>query len=192
MNRIFLDLDGVIVNFEKQVTKLFNIDIENKQVRTFLKESDPSRGIADLVGGKSKFWSRVGREGEAFWSEMELLPWGMDLYNDMKKLCPNVFFLTSPSHEPSSLAGKAKFIRTHFKTNNFLIGSPKFACGSKYSLLVDDTPKKINEFKEFGGNIYLFPNQYQITDGDISYETIINQITKIYKFMEEENGRILE
>lgn len=184
MRKIFLDLDGVVVNFEKAIIELFNIT-PSEEVSNFLSQRDPAINLAELVGGKPIFWKKVNQAGEDFWANMELFPWGMDLWHDLNKLCPEVFILTAPSTHPLSVSGKVRLIQKYFKTNKFLIGSGKYACAAPNHLLVDDTPKKLDAFAEHQGKTYRFPYCSKIMNNEISYERIINEIKQIYYTMEE-------
>lgn len=186
MEKIFLDLDGVVADFNRAAALVFNIDVHNPSVREQLKQD--ANALYNLAGGKNNFWKYIYKQGESFWSEMELFPWGKDLYNDLQKMCPNLFILTSPPHDPRGSSGKVKFIQRHFNTRRFLIGPPKYACAGPTNLLIDDTIKKISEFKEYGGRVYHFPNSYKIEDGEITYESIIEEVGTIYENIK--HGRI--
>lgn len=175
MIKIHIDYDGVLVDFESRACKLLGIDITNSDVRKFLKENSPN-GL-ELMVGKKAFWKAIYSEGEAFWTGLELFPWSLDFYTRLKVLAQGeLFILTSPPTDPCGASGKVKSITKFFKTRNYLIGAPKHAVASSSALLIDDTPKKINKFIEYGGHGYLFPHALRVLDGEISIDDIYNNI----------------
>lgn len=128
-NLIFLDLDGVLFNWD---------------------------GHSESLGLKS---SQIDSFGYDFWSTIPLFPWGMELYESLKKIAP-VVILTSPSNNPKSCEGKHFAITKHFKTRDFLIGGCKWACAKPNSILVDDSLDKIERFGMAGGKTALFKKEY--------------------------------
>ena len=63
INKIFLDMDGVIVNFRGQCEKY------------------------ECINGNKVNWEVVHQGGPEFWEEMEWLPEGKELYEWILKLC---------------------------------------------------------------------------------------------------------
>lgn len=146
--RIFCDMDGVLSDWDGQFEKLAGMPIDQFQ-QEFSKNAS---------------WKLVGKAGEEFWSGMEWVTDGIDLWTFISKFNPII--LSSPSLDPKSITGKAKWLRknlnwtypyitdikdwtgsgrTIFHKDKF-----KFADGPQ-DILIDDTPKKINAWIEAGG-----------------------------------------
>lgn len=172
--KIFIDIDGVCAFWEKAVAQTFKIDIDDPEIRKSIK--DDHYKIEELCGGTAKMWEGIDKEGIEWWENIELLPWAKRLYKKCKSMSDNVAFLTSPSDNYLCAAGKVKWIKKHFKTQNFIITPKKYFCASKDSLLIDDTKKKIKSFKEHGGHAVLWPDPLAILDGDIDIEDVFTDL----------------
>jgi hypothetical protein len=84
--KIFVDLDGTLTNFIKQVSKVMG------------------KPVKEDLGNDPKVWSAIARAGTKFWSEMEWLPKSDKLWDELKKFDPTI--LSSPSRHKSSIEGK--------------------------------------------------------------------------------------
>lgn len=175
---IFLDMDGVVTFWVKAAAEAIGIDMNNKEIRDFLKKD--SNAMDRLAGGPSNLWRDIDKLGTKFWSELEILPWSFYLHKELKKRTKDVCFLTSPSKNPICAFGKIEWLKKYFGDNfkDFLIGSSKHLCAQKRSLLIDDTPKKVNKFIEYGGNAFLWPNPIQLLDGDVSLEKTMEELLR--------------
>ena len=90
INKIFLDMDGVIVNFRGQCEKY------------------------ECINGNKVNWETVHRGGTEFWEEMEWLPEGKELYQWILKLCKqeniDLFILTSVNFTDGKI-GKLNWLK---------------------------------------------------------------------------------
>ena len=183
MKKIFLDLDGVISDFMGSAMPHFGVNAElDAEVREAMKikESD----LIEKEIGTGRFWKTIDKLGEEWWAEMPLLPWGKDLFELSVSLVgkKNVFFLTSPSNKHFSSSGKILFLQKHFRgTRQFILTPHKYLLATPDTLLVDDTPKKLNKFTEAGGQGLLWPQQYKLMDGDVSINYYYDQIKAFAK-----------
>ena len=146
--RIFCDMDGVLSDWDSQFEKEAGMTIDE-----FQKEYS-----------KNASWKLVGKAGEPFWAGMEWMTDGIDLWAFIRKFKPTI--LSSPSLDPNSITGKAKWLkknlnwdfpyitkkedwtgneRTIFYSNKF-----EFATGPS-DILIDDTPKKLDAWIAAGG-----------------------------------------
>ena len=174
-------MDGVIANWIKRVTEVMEIDILDENIRKQLKKG----GRADVTNIENfieeRMWKKISEMGEEFWEKIEPFPWHKILYNKLKKM-GQVCFLSSPSEDASSVSGKFTWLKKYYKnTNNFIFSPEKHWCASPRSILIDDSPKKIEKFKEYGGHGYIFPNSIKIEDGEINIEDIYQEIEREIK-----------
>lgn len=126
--KIFLDLDGVVVDFNGH-----------------LKEWQ-SKHPADV---------NIDTLPYEYWNSLQMFDWALMMHADLQKYAP-VVFLTSPTNFGQCAAGKLDWIQRNFKTRDFLIGGCKWACASPSSILIDDNQKKIDRFRSAGGHGILF------------------------------------
>ena len=163
---IFLDMDGVVSNWIEAGCRVCDVDIEDPEIRAKIKEE----GTLDAVLDEEEYWPKIAKQGQQWWANLDLLPWAKDLWDELNKLSDEVCFLTSPSSEPDCASGKVEWIKKHFDTKSFLIGSKKYLCANLNTILIDDSKKKIDKFEEYGGNVFLWPEALSLLDGDIDIE----------------------
>ena len=156
---ILLDMDGVLSQFVDASCRFFGTTEEE-----LIKKWPPKEYNIETVLNvtETELWGKINGAGQKFWSEMPEYTWAKSLYEECKKY-GEVYFLTSPSSEPCSLAGKLEWIYRFtgdHKARNFLIGSPKFLCANIDHVLIDDSDKNCTAFAMNGGNIILFPQPW--------------------------------
>jgi 5'(3')-deoxyribonucleotidase len=169
---IFLDIDGVLANWTEAACKICDIDCDDPETRDLIKKD----GRIDPLMDEDEYWSIIEKHGFEWWADIPLFPWAKDLYEELKSMNPNVCFLTSPSDVPDCVKGKMMWINKHFETKDFLIGPAKHFCANKKSLLIDDYPKKVNKFEEYGGTGFLWPEGFSLIDGDIDLEETMEDL----------------
>jgi hypothetical protein len=146
--RIFCDMDGVLSDWDSQFEKEAGMTIEE-----FQKEYS-----------KNASWKLVGKAGEEFWAGMEWMTDGIDLWSFIRKFNPTI--LSSPSLDPKSITGKAKWLKKNLnwdfpyitkiedwtgKEKIIFYGNKfEFATGPQ-DILIDDTPKKLDAWIAAGG-----------------------------------------
>ncbi len=178
----WLDLDGVICYWLKSAANTLGIDLRRSDIRQQLKDG---KRMESFVGGDSKMWTKIDAEGEAWWENIEKLPWADDLINLLKKETKDLSFLSSPSNSPTCYSGKIKWVQKNYPKmdRDVFIGCKKYRCASSDSLLIDDTAKECKKFRENGGHVFEWPNVLSIIDGEIKIEDVLsdlaNEINKI-------------
>jgi hypothetical protein len=152
--QIFCDMDGVLTDFNGD----------------FIKLPDNKDGIGPAEYedqyGKEAFWSLIDKYGEDFWSNMSWMPDGKQLWNFLVPYDPVI--LSAPSKNKVCVTGKLKWIDKNLpqiapnpfqlKSKNgwdgvsqVILDPDKYRYArSKYDILIDDTPKKINPWRDTG------------------------------------------
>lgn len=133
--KIFCDMDGVIVDFDKGYSKL--------------------PGALELDGtyqSTDEFWSPINKAGSKFWEELEWMSDGKRLWGYIEEYYP--ILLSSPSRKGfGSREGKKNWV------DRELPGTPLILTYSfhkqKYSgpnnILIDDRESNINDWISKGG-----------------------------------------
>lgn len=155
--RIYSDMDGVIVDFDKKF-KSIHQNPDGKNIEDFMEE----KGVAST-------WFIINKQGEEFWSSMEWMSDGKDYWDYIKKYDPTI--LSSPSRQESAMSGKYKWVKKHLgievdkyytEKEDFLKDKDdvriilsedkhEFVDPNKKSILIDDTKEKIESWEEAGG-----------------------------------------
>jgi hypothetical protein len=151
--RVFCDLDGVLVDFNRG----FKMIDANKD-KLSPKEYEEKYGI-------EKMWEMVDEAGDSYWANLKWMKDGRELWDYLSQFDPII--LSSPSRSKHSVHGKMKWIN-----RNLGIGQEKptksskkwdpesriILSGYKYKfaqgendILIDDTEQKIKDWTEAGG-----------------------------------------
>lgn len=121
--QIYCDMDGVLCDFEKRFEYYYDLPAQQ-----YYKEK-----------GKTAFNDAVDKAGVQFWSNMDWMPGGRELWSIIGKFNPII--LTSPSSFKYAKEGKLQLIK------NNLNPQPKdvmFAqTGDKYNVIKGKTPQDI-------------------------------------------------
>lgn len=153
---VYLDMDGVLTNFNGD----FQSIPSNTENLTF-EEYDEKHG-------KYSAWGVIDQEGLEWWSEMSWMDDGKELWNYMLQYDPTI--LSAPSRHPNSAKGKVIWVNRELKLdietatrspkpNKWHVDSKMILCAQKYlfskrypnSILIDDTKKKITDWRNNGG-----------------------------------------
>lgn len=170
---VFLDMDEVLCNWIKAACLSCNIDINNKEIRDTLKET----GDINSIISNRDLWPIINKQGEEWWANLEIFPWAKYLYNRLQHETNLIFFLSSPSREPSCYSGKAKWLLKHFgKAEDFIPTKHKWLLANSHSLLIDDYQVKLDPFIEKGGYGFKWPSSLKLLDGELKIEKVIDEL----------------
>ncbi len=133
MKKCFVDLDGVLTDFEKKLAETLGKKLD--------REWD--------FGNDPKVWAKIDDAGEEFWVTMEWMPDGHELWDYIKDFKPTV--LTSPSRHPTSKSGKKIWLKENLPGVPAIIDSKKEEYAKDGYILIDDREKNIKKWEEAGG-----------------------------------------
>lgn len=132
---LYCDMDGVLCDFEERFEHFTG------NVAKDYKDSH----------GEKKFWDVVNFEiGERFWSGMQWMEGGKELWRHIEKYKP--VLLTSPSRERSSRIGKTRWVENNLGSNvKIIFSNKKYEYATQESILIDDRKSNLEKFKKAGG-----------------------------------------
>jgi 5'(3')-deoxyribonucleotidase len=129
-------MDAVLCDFEKAIEKFgygtFD-EIEEKY-------------------GEARIWKMVIHKGVSFWSEMDWMPDGKDLWKYIKKYKPII--LSAPINHPTCAEGKRQWVRSNLGPYVKLILSHakrKQEYANSNSILIDDRESNVRRWREANG-----------------------------------------
>ena len=180
IDTIFLDMDGVLVDWCGKVMDLF----QRHDIRDALKESEPGK-IHKLLGiDEGLLWKIINFHEHRFWSSIKPFPWTRHLIDTCKALPCNVGILSSPTGHfdtaPHACKGKTISIERLFPDVPYAFAYKKHLMASPTKLLVDDTGKKLRAFEEHGGKVFRFPNQFKLLDGELSIDDVLSDLIRTF------------
>ena len=144
--KIFLDMDGVIVDFDKRFEEQFGM---------------PPREFEDNFG-KDKFWEKIDAKGVGFWRGMDWMPGGQQLYNRVAK--HDHALLSSPSRSDLSKIGKRMWRKDNTPNTKLILARSynKKNYADKSNILIDDRADNIQQWKDAGGIGILYQSADQV------------------------------
>ncbi len=143
---IYLDMDGVIVNFDKQFEDAFGM---------------PPREFEEGFG-IDMFWKKIEERGVGFWRGMEWMPGGEALYNRVAQ--HDHFLLSSPSKSDTSKIGKHMWKKDKTPNTKLILSRSynKKNYADKSNILIDDRESNIQQWRDAGGIGILYKSAEQV------------------------------
>jgi hypothetical protein len=156
--RVFCDLDGVLVDFDRGF-----MDLEGNTEKLTPKEYEKANG-------KNSIWPLIDNLGEDFWAGLQWMKDGRELWDYLKQYDPII--LSAPSRHPGCLTGKAKWVKNNLgidqepvmnpadfnETTRFILANhkhdyvePAKTLLKKEPVLIDDFIKKLEKWSMAGG-----------------------------------------
>jgi 5'(3')-deoxyribonucleotidase len=176
---IYLDIDGVLGNF-------------NQQYLDFLEHpehwSDLPKELSEHFHPENPddFWENLLDWGEKFWVTMDPLPWADTFVQEFSGFGLGIRFLSAPAwSSPDSYSGKNKWISTVFPRHvHKLLLVPAEdkhrLAHSKRDVLLDDRPDTIERWDRAGGfGVHFDPHKAHDSE-DYVFE-VIDSIEKHYE-----------
>jgi 8-oxo-dGTP pyrophosphatase MutT (NUDIX family)/5'(3')-deoxyribonucleotidase len=163
IDTIFVDMDGVLVDFDKQIYRYFHTNSKT----LFAQYGD------DYV------WSKIDLI-PGFWKTMDWNKEGYQLWTYLKSIKGiNIYFLTTPANSVRDCkSDKLEWVYNHIGpewADRVIFSENKGDYANANSLLIDDMEKNINSFQDAGGQTILFD------DGSLAVKQL-KQIFNINKF----------
>ena len=136
--KIYCDMDGVLTNFRSRFEH-------------FTGYADPQEYEAKY--GRRKFWDLIDVQvGIKFWSDMDWMPGGKQLWDFIAPYNPDI--LTSPSKDNGSRLGKNLWVKNNISQQpkvNFAYSKDKQRFAHENAILIDDKKSNIREWAAKGG-----------------------------------------
>jgi hypothetical protein len=156
MVRVFLDLDGVLVNFAKGIKDKYNLEYPTTRIPNNEFESFHE----DLFG-------RIRKEGVNFWKSLELMPGALDMFKFFEAEVKELNILTAWPHsfnnrsdQLSAALGKKFWVEENLGTRMAMRTIVCFAKDKHHNvnrfpndtnILIDDMPGNIEKWESVGG-----------------------------------------
>jgi nicotinamide mononucleotide adenylyltransferase/lambda repressor-like predicted transcriptional regulator len=130
--KIYCDMDGVIVDFDKGYKELTGRD-------------------ASFDIPKEEFWAPISKAGAPFWIKLKWMPDGKQLWDYIKEYNPEL--LSAPSREESSKMGKRIWVKRELPGTKLILrqAERKQEFATPNSILIDDRADNIQRWKNAGG-----------------------------------------
>jgi hypothetical protein len=148
---LFIDMDGVIVDFIGGVEDWYQLDLSGHMEFGFDYEAMGMTGI--------EFWQGLTDE---FWQGLKFTPWGQLLLLKLEEFNPII--LSDAARD--NAGGKQKWLKAvlpgYHSNGRYLLGTPKWAVAGPGKILIDDYDKHCTEWFQHGGDAILFPRRWNV------------------------------
>jgi len=140
---IYLDLDGVIINWVEGVCNWYNIPYEPEKVTAW-------DIMPELTKTSTKdFWNNI--KNKHFWQDLKTYPHADSFIKELKEL-GTVIIISSPAH---GCAGyRQNWIQTYlpdfFYAGHYILTPSKWFCAHNNTILIDDSNNNCEKFFNFG------------------------------------------
>jgi 5'(3')-deoxyribonucleotidase len=168
--RIFLDLDGVIVDYVPGIAAFFGMPVDE----LYGKWPPGVYEICHALGKGKDVWAEVWDAPETTWSEMPEFPWSRTLFEKCNETA-ETFILTSPINSGTCVSGKVKWIHSFAGRDyrKYILTHFKYNCARWDHVLIDDREYNVGLWEKEGGEGILFPSHgnrlYQMKADPMSY-----------------------
>lgn len=154
LKTLLWDMDGVLANWCKHVCDTFGHDYDDT-----IKNWNGGYEVADQFKiSEAELWSRIDKISD-WWETIPPYEWLPELLK-IAKHYPS-YICSAPSRSPNCVSGKVKWLKQHTKFDRNIVLTPhKWLLAKENTILIDDSDKKIDDFKAAGGNTILFPQPW--------------------------------
>jgi len=170
--QIYCDMDGVLTDFETRFVTLLQQEGPKYYSKATIAQVTRPKHF-DKLEGTEEFWKFIDQYiGLEFWSQMEWMPNGRQLWDFIQPYGPKI--LTSPSEDNTSRLGKRLWVKENLVPAPevlFRFGDAKSDFANENTILIDDKPSNLAAFAGKGG-IAL-----EVKDGEI--QSVINALREL-------------
>lgn len=149
---IYCDMDGVLTDFEKRFLECLKTEGKKYYSLKLINSVQSPKDFEEKEGTK-EFWKFIDEHiGETFWSEMDWMKGGGELWDFIVPYKPVI--LTSPSRHSGSKLGKKLWVQqnlTPVPEVRFKYGKAKSDYANEKAILIDDRDENLKAFKAKSG-----------------------------------------
>ena len=176
MSQVFVDLDGVLANFNKACCQTFGLDYPKE---TILWHTWPH----DVSGKDLDTWFNVLTDDPDLWTRIEPFPWTPAIVQVLDLHTPGWKILTTATQDPACWGGKAAWVTQRLFMRDSLhrlviVGGHKWELMSPGSVLVDNDLRNVTEWQKQGGHAFLWK---EFTEDMV--QAAMNQIEQLRLFL---------
>lgn len=153
---IFLDMDGVLVDWDAAVYALYG---QKPPARSVRRPWDTEKVIGTT---SADMWARINANGPDWWEFLDPYPWFAELHDELKAMGPELVILTAPCDGGNSSAGKVRWLNRHLGrgTYRLVMTKHKDLLAAPGRVLVDDGDHNADAFDAAGGHTVLLPQPW--------------------------------
>lgn len=158
INKIFLDLDGVLTDFVGGIQRYFGSPLipYPEGVWNFVPDYARRLGITEEA-----FWGELTQD---FWANLEWTADGIQILDYLERRCggERICLLTSAGSMPEAAAGKLRWVsrRLWRYEKQVMVAACKHFAAAPDAMLIDDSDDNVMHFIRAGGKAVLLPRPW--------------------------------
>jgi 5'(3')-deoxyribonucleotidase len=160
----YMDLDEVFSDFVGAICRIHHLD--KLAVISYARENKQwsiTPALTHLLCREiteKEMWAPVLENELEFWLSLRPLPWALQLLDYLDKSGLEWYLVSAPYNSTACHEGKIKWIHAFFGEHfdRFILTPYKFLLAKPNTMLIDDSPKNIEQFRINGGQAHLFGN----------------------------------
>lgn len=169
---VFLDMDGVLTDFQKAICEKFDIPHPPQIYNFFESVRTQVNDICTID----------------FWASLEWMYDGKEIFSKVIDFCGinNIYLLTVSMPNPGSGTGKILWVEKHIPTlikHLIITQAPKNLLAKPDALLIDDKDENVIEFRRAGGQAILVPR---------AWNSLYNQANKSLEIVKQSLEKICQ
>jgi hypothetical protein len=175
IQRIYLDLDGVVRDWIGGINNLFGTDFKEEEITRWNYITDYMMNYFRMP--EQHFWNYQDKE---FWTTLKFTPEAEELLSYLESTKLQVFLFSSPTLNNAGWSQQwvRQNLPSYFNDKRYILGPTKWICANPASLLIDDAEKNIMPWIKAGGIGLLWPKPwnyaYGIEDGLVMLKELID------------------
>ena len=172
---IYVDLDGVLCDFDKGIVKVVKESLEDKKLMSsltqeehdhimkikFVLDKKKEEGVREVLKNSNfkDLMRKLIFNDPTWWESLHWLPEGKKLWNFLIQLNPKPIILTSSFKGTNSVPGKTKWVKENLGEDiEFKIIDDKEVLAHSNAILIDDRQQIVDKFANAGGKYILHIN----------------------------------
>ena len=182
--KLFLDMDGVLVNFLGGLHAALGVDFD---LDNYPYEKGKWNMFVDIGGFNLPFKTVDSVCTSDFWANLKWMPDGHDILREVVtyRHLYDVYLLTTPMPNLDSASGKMRWVAKHlpyFLDCTIITQAPKALLAGPDCILIDDKDQNIREWTEAGGIGVPVPRPWNKLHlvADQTCETVRDQLADVF------------
>jgi hypothetical protein len=157
INKIFLDLDGVVRDWIKGINRLFKTDLCHSEIVNW--DYVTNRVMKERGISEKEFWES---QDEDFWIGLEFTRDAKGIFDIIGEANIETCLLTAPTLTNAGYSQQwiKKNMPWYYNNKKYLMGPCKYMVAQPNALLIDDAEKNIDPWIKYGGIGFLWPQPW--------------------------------
>lgn len=183
--KVFLDMDGVLVDFISGALEVFSVPYKSKA--DFMLNINTWEDLPRALGvSEQVFYSVMGKLSYEFWLTLAPL-------KDTDRLnCENIVrcltnsdkvdtYILTTAVSSNSAKGKIMWVEAHLPhlADKVITAKTKAAVAGPGKVLIDDRPRNIEEWEAAGGTGLLYPQDYNTEHTSLDRDRFYDRFEKL-------------